>query len=150
MPCSARTESSADLCSDTFGFTQERSLACSSGECEARSCSHHRCWLPALNIHLVTPDRRPMVQHNVAPCKAKRWISSANIYMLFWKAAPFSCGRGWRARLIIILEPGSEEGEERWREGWCVCASNHFLDRWCNLDEWVYFPPLSWRPVSLL
>lgn len=60
--------------SDTFGFTEEESLACFSGECEARHCLNYCCWPPTLKIHLVAPDWRLIMHHNAAHCKAKHWI----------------------------------------------------------------------------
>lgn len=98
--------------SDSFGFTKERSLAPSSGEGEARSRSQYCFCTPAWSIHLVAPDWRPTAQHNAALCKAKHWNSNMNLYMSFWRAAPFACGWSWKVRLITSLE-WAEKKEKR-------------------------------------
>lgn len=76
-----------------------------------------------------------MVQHNEAHCKAKNWHSIVNIYLSFGKLFFFLCLK--LEREMTCLECGSEE---RWREVRYMCISIHFLDCWCNSDEWVYFP----------
>lgn len=147
---SARTESSADLWQWHLWVHQR----------ESSSLFLWSMWRKASFTVSLLPTNSELLSHqtegqwsNIRPHHAelnKPWTSGVNIYLSFWKAAPFPYGWGWKARLISSPEWGSEEGGERWREGRCLSDSIHFLGCWCNLDAWVYFLPLSWRPVSLL
>lgn len=63
--------------SDTFGFTEEKSLACFSGECEARSCSAYCCYPQTPKIHLVMPDWGPW-------CNIMQPIAKLKTEILWW------------------------------------------------------------------
>lgn len=108
---------------DTFGFTGERSLACFSAEYEAGPFSLYCHCPPALKIHLVAPDRRPMGRYSAAYCNAKNWNSIVNIYLSFWKATPFSCVWSWREKDRWPSEKGAVRRERRYGERGNVCTS---------------------------
>lgn len=136
-----------------LGSPKERCLACFSGECESRPHSHYPHCPPPLKIHLVAPGWRPVVQHNAVHCKAKDWISVWIFICHFGKLLLFSVSevgnKDWWPAYRGAMRKEKRDGErgDVWMP--CMAASIHSFDCWCTVDEWVYFPFLSQRPVTL-